>query len=159
MKVNTINWKDNFTIHLQLFHRGYFQRCKQCGRQLWGLSVSTTQVMGWVLSTVWRIAYQKSNNVNGVDLDFISTMKQYSWGNYFQTKVMTPMNPFFASKFFPASLTLAEEEGLAWCRCQIKPAWSPCLTNSHENQQRFQQTLHQQHSETLNQRRCTPSSG
>jgi len=30
--------------------------------------------------------------------------------------VMTPMNPFFASKFFPASLTLAEEEGLAWCR-------------------------------------------
>ena len=31
-------------------------------------------------------------------------------------QVMTPMNPFFASKFFPASLTLAEEEGLAWCR-------------------------------------------
>jgi len=29
---------------------------------------------------------------------------------------MTPMNPFYASKFFPASLTLAEEEGLAWCR-------------------------------------------
>ena len=30
--------------------------------------------------------------------------------------VPTPMNPYFASKFFPASLTLAEEEGLGWCR-------------------------------------------
>ena len=30
--------------------------------------------------------------------------------------VLTPMNPYFATKFFPASLTLAEEEGIAWCR-------------------------------------------
>ena len=30
--------------------------------------------------------------------------------------VMKPMNPYFASKFFPASLTLAEEEGIGWCR-------------------------------------------
>ena len=29
---------------------------------------------------------------------------------------LVPMNPYFASKFYPASLTLAEEEGLAWCR-------------------------------------------
>ena len=29
---------------------------------------------------------------------------------------LTPMNPYFATKFFPASLTLAEEEGIAWCR-------------------------------------------
>ena len=28
--------------------------------------------------------------------------------------VLTPMNPYFATKFFPASLTLAEEEGIAW---------------------------------------------
>ena len=26
------------------------------------------------------------------------------------------MNPYYASKFWPASLTLAEEEGLGWCR-------------------------------------------
>ena len=37
-------------------------------------------------------------------------------------QVMTPMNPFFASKFFPASLTLAEEEGLAWCRLSSSPS-------------------------------------
>jgi len=30
--------------------------------------------------------------------------------------VMKPMNPYFATKFWPASLTLAEEEGLGWCR-------------------------------------------
>ena len=30
--------------------------------------------------------------------------------------VMKPMSPYFASKFFPASLTLAEEEGIGWCR-------------------------------------------
>ena len=30
--------------------------------------------------------------------------------------VLKPMNPYFASKFFPASLTLAEEEGIGWCR-------------------------------------------
>ena len=30
--------------------------------------------------------------------------------------VMQPMNPYYASKFWPASLTLAEEEGLGWCR-------------------------------------------
>ena len=30
--------------------------------------------------------------------------------------VLTPMNPYFATKFFPASLTLAEEEGIGWCR-------------------------------------------
>ena len=30
--------------------------------------------------------------------------------------VMKPMNPYFATKFFPASLTLAEEEGIGWCR-------------------------------------------
>ena len=29
---------------------------------------------------------------------------------------LKPMNPYFASKFFPASLTLAEEEGIGWCR-------------------------------------------
>ena len=41
------------------------------------------------------------------------------------------MNPFFASKFFPASLTLAEEEGLAWCRCQNKLARSLSLVTCH----------------------------
>ena len=30
--------------------------------------------------------------------------------------VLQPMNPYFPSKFFPASLTLAEEEGIGWCR-------------------------------------------
>lgn len=30
--------------------------------------------------------------------------------------VMKPMNPYFATKFFPSSLTLAEEEGIGWCR-------------------------------------------
>ena len=30
--------------------------------------------------------------------------------------VLKPMNPYFATKFFPASLTLAEEEGIGWCR-------------------------------------------
>ena len=30
--------------------------------------------------------------------------------------ILKPMNPYYASKFYPASLTLAEEEGLAWCR-------------------------------------------
>ena len=30
--------------------------------------------------------------------------------------VLTPLNPYFATKFFPASLTLAEEEGIGWCR-------------------------------------------
>ena len=30
--------------------------------------------------------------------------------------VMKPMNPYYATKFWPASLTLAEEEGLGWCR-------------------------------------------
>ena len=30
--------------------------------------------------------------------------------------VLSPMNPYFATKFFPASLTLAEEEGVGWCR-------------------------------------------
>jgi hypothetical protein len=29
---------------------------------------------------------------------------------------LTPMNPFFPSKFYPSSLTLAAEEGLGWCR-------------------------------------------
>ena len=51
VKVSTMKKSGNFSIYLLLFQRGYFQRCKQCGRQLWGLSVSTTQVMGWVLST------------------------------------------------------------------------------------------------------------
>lgn len=30
--------------------------------------------------------------------------------------VLKPMNPYFATKFWPASLTLAEKEGLGWCR-------------------------------------------
>ena len=36
------------------------------------------------------------------------------------------MNPYFATKFFPASLTLAEEEGIAWCRIGkvATTAWS-----------------------------------
>ena len=30
--------------------------------------------------------------------------------------VKKPMNPYFGSKFFPASITLAEEEKIGWCR-------------------------------------------
>ena len=30
--------------------------------------------------------------------------------------VLKPMNPYFASRFWPASLTLAEKEGIGWCR-------------------------------------------
>ena len=30
--------------------------------------------------------------------------------------VKKPMNPYFGSKFFPASITLAEEEKIRWCR-------------------------------------------
>jgi len=30
--------------------------------------------------------------------------------------VLKPMNPYFATRFWPASLTLAEKEGLGWCR-------------------------------------------
>jgi len=30
--------------------------------------------------------------------------------------VLKPMNPYFATRFWPASLTLAEQEGLGWCR-------------------------------------------
>jgi chondroitin 4-sulfotransferase 11 len=29
---------------------------------------------------------------------------------------IAPMNPFYPSRFYPGSLTVAEEEGLAWCR-------------------------------------------
>ena len=40
--------------------------------------------------------------------------------------VQRPSNPYFATKFFPASLTLGEEEGLAWCRVGkvATTAWS-----------------------------------
>ena len=30
--------------------------------------------------------------------------------------VIKPMNPYFTTKFWPASLTLDEDEGLGWCR-------------------------------------------
>jgi len=30
--------------------------------------------------------------------------------------VMRPMNPYFSSKFYPASMTLAEKKGVGWCR-------------------------------------------
>ena len=30
--------------------------------------------------------------------------------------VKKPMNPYFGTKFFPASMTLAEEEKIGWCR-------------------------------------------
>ena len=40
--------------------------------------------------------------------------------------VQRPSNPYFATKFFPSSLTLGEEEGLAWCRVGkvATTAWS-----------------------------------
>ena len=67
--------------------------------------------------TVGRIAHPKSNKQCEWCRSWLYQHHElYCRGDYFQTKVMTPMNPFFASKFFPASLTLAEEEGLAWCR-------------------------------------------
>ena len=30
--------------------------------------------------------------------------------------IMKPMNPYYASKFFPSSLMLSEEKNLAWCQ-------------------------------------------
>jgi len=30
--------------------------------------------------------------------------------------VLKPMNPYYATRFWPASLTLAEKEGIGWCR-------------------------------------------
>ena len=30
--------------------------------------------------------------------------------------LMKPMNPYFYSKFYPASMTLAEKKGVGWCR-------------------------------------------
>ena len=30
--------------------------------------------------------------------------------------VMRPMNPYFGSKFYPASMTLDEKKGIGWCR-------------------------------------------
>jgi hypothetical protein len=40
--------------------------------------------------------------------------------------VQRPSNPYYPSKFFPSSLTLGQEEGLAWCRLGkvATTAWS-----------------------------------
>jgi hypothetical protein len=40
--------------------------------------------------------------------------------------VQRPSNPYYPTKFFPSSLTLGQEEGLAWCRLGkvATTAWS-----------------------------------
>ena len=51
----------------------------------------------------------------------ISTCMEYAG-----QAVIKPMNPYFTTKFWPASLILAEDEGLGWCKIgQVAAApWS-----------------------------------
>ena len=72
-------------------------------------------------STSWTVVDQEYRDyINSEDGDQVQVIRKsqiiQSCVDRAGHGVVTPMSPYFNTKFFPSSLTLAEEEGVGWCR-------------------------------------------